>query len=222
MTTEPKPSLTRRLTVLLYGVFSYAIFLGIFLYAFGFLMDIGVPKSLDDPRSGSFLLALIINAFLLGLFAIQHSVMARPWFKRWWTRFVPEPAERSTYVLFTNIALALIFAFWQPMGGIVWQITSPTGKAIAYTIGGLGWALVLAATFLINHFDLFGLRQVWLYFRNTPYTKLEFKTPAFYKDRTSPALRGLDTRVLGDTDDDDCSLGLRPAVHRLHAGCDSI
>ena len=121
------------------------------------------------------------DVLLLVLFAVQHSVMARPWFKRMWTRVVPEPAERSTYVLFSSLALIALFALWQPLGGTVWNIESPAARSLMYELFGLGFGLVLVATFLINHFDLFGLRQVWLYLRGKPYTHLSFRTPLFYK-----------------------------------------
>ncbi len=110
-----------------------------------------------------------MNLGLLGLFAVQHSVMARPAFKRWWTRIVPESAERSTYVLFSSLALIVLFWFWQPMGGVVWDITAPAGVNAMYVAYAAGWALLLYATFLINHFDLFGLRQVWLQLIGKPY-----------------------------------------------------
>ena len=128
-----------------------------------------------------FLYALGIDVLLLGIFAVQHSVMARPWFKRAWTRIVPEPAERSTYVLFSSLALIALFAFWQPLGGTVWNIENPTARLVMYQLFGLGFGVVLIATFLINHFDLFGLRQVWLYLIGKPYTQLSFGTPLFYK-----------------------------------------
>ncbi len=128
-----------------------------------------------------FLYALGIDMLLLGIFAVQHSVMARPWFKRAWTRVVPEPAERSTYVLLSSLALIALFAFWQPLGGTVWNIENPTARLLMYLLFGLGFAIVLISTFLINHFDLFGLRQVWLYLIGRPYTQLSFGTPLFYK-----------------------------------------
>src|SRR5690606_10771565 len=115
------------------------------------------------------------------LFALQHSIMARRAFKRWWTRFVPEPAERSTYTLFSSLALIALFAFWQPMGGVVWQIEQPLARGLLLALFFAGFGLVLVSTFLINHFDLFGLRQVWLHFRSRPYTPLKFGTPGPYR-----------------------------------------
>ncbi len=174
-------SFVARAAALAYGAFCYAMFLGVFLYAIGWIGDFMTPTRLDGPRTGPFWAAVVINLGLLTVFALQHSVMARPTFKRWWTRFVPVPVERSTYVLCTNLALLLMFFAWRPMGGLVWDVQHPIGRAALYTLYGFGWALVLVATFLINHFDLFGLRQVWLYFRGRPYTHLPFATPWPYR-----------------------------------------
>ena len=170
-----------RLLALLYGVVCYCIFFGTFLYAIGFVGNIFVPKSLDSGPETGLLQAALINLGLLTIFALQHSIMARPGFKKTWSAIVAEPIERSTYVLFSSAALILLFAYWQPMGGTVWEVTNPTGMAVLYGMFGFGWLLVLVSTFLINHFDLFGLRQVWLYFRNTEYTPLPFGTPGPYK-----------------------------------------
>jgi methanethiol S-methyltransferase len=173
--------LATRLAVLLYGVVSYAIFFATFLYAVGFIGNFIVPRTIDGEPTVSFWTALLINAGLLGLFAVQHSVMARPSFKRAWTKIVPPPAERSTYVLFSSVALILLFALWQPMGGVIWSVENTVGQAALYALFAFGWGLVLVSTFLINHFDLFGLRHVWLYFRGKPYTFLRFATPGPYK-----------------------------------------
>lgn len=170
-----------RVAIFAYGLASYAIFLATFLYAVGFIGDFGVPKAMDSAREMPLVPALLIDLALLGLFAVQHSLMARPAFKRWWTKVVPEPAERSTYVLFSSLALIALFWFWQPLGGMVWQAESPTGRALLYGAFATGWLLVLVATFLINHFDLFGLRQVWLHLIGRPYTALNFVTPAPYR-----------------------------------------
>jgi protein-S-isoprenylcysteine O-methyltransferase Ste14 len=171
----------KRILTFVYGVGCYVIFLGTFLYAIGFICNLLVPRSIDSAPTSSFITALLVNLGLLALFAVQHSVMARPWFKAWWTRFVPEPAERSTYVLFSSLALILLFAFWQPMGGTVWNLENVTGRVLLHSVGAFGWVLVLVTTFLINHFDLFGLRQVWLYWRGREYTALRFVTPGPYK-----------------------------------------
>src|SRR5215831_16823855 len=163
----------RRIVAFLYGVVCYLAFFATFLYAIGFIGNFGVPKSIDSGPHRSFTYALAVNAALLGLFAIQHSVMARQWFKRAWTRIVPTPVERSTYVLFSSLALILMFWQWRPIGGVIWSVEDPTLK--------LGFGLVLVSTFLINHFDLFGLRQVWLYLLGRPYTTLRFGTPGPYR-----------------------------------------
>jgi methanethiol S-methyltransferase len=175
----PKPM--QRILVLLYGIFNYVVFQLTALYAAGFVGDFGVPKSIDSAPTQPFWLALSVNLGLLSVFSLQHSVMARPAFKRWWTRYVPESAERSTYVLFSCIALILLFAFWEPMGGVVWKVEHPVARGIAYTLFASGWLLVVAMTYQINHFDLFGLRQVWLHFRKRPYTQLSFGTPGLYR-----------------------------------------
>ena len=171
----------KRVLVFVYGVASYGVFFATFLYAVGFLGNFVVPKTMDLPSRMPFFYALGIDLLLLGIFAVQHSVMARPWFKRAWTRVIPEAAERSTYVLISSLALIALFAYWQPLGGTVWNVENPTGRLVMYQLFGLGFGLVLIATFLINHFDLFGLRQVWLYLIGKPYTQLTFRTPLFYK-----------------------------------------
>jgi methanethiol S-methyltransferase len=173
--------MTKRIAILAYGVVSYAIFFATFCYACGFLGNFGVPRTIDSEPLIPLGQALLVNIGLLGLFAVQHSVMARPAFKRVWTRIVPEPAERSTYVLFSSLALIALFVLWQPMGGVIWKVENTVGQAILYTGFAAGWLLVLVTTFLINHFDLFGLRQVWLYFRGREYTHLPFQTPWLYK-----------------------------------------
>ena len=165
---------------LLYGIASYAVFFGTFLYAIGFLGNFLVPRSLDSEAPGAFWPALGIDLLLCTAFAVQHSLMARPAFKRWWTRFVPEPIERSTYVLASSLAMIALFLFWQPLGGVVWSLEAPW-SAIVYAVFGIGWATVLVSTFLIDHFDLFGLRQVVLHFRGKPYVPVGFKDPLPYR-----------------------------------------
>jgi protein-S-isoprenylcysteine O-methyltransferase Ste14 len=118
---------------------------------------------------------------LIAIFGLQHSVMARPGFKRWWTKLIPTPMERGAYMLATNLALALMFWQWRPMGGAIWEIHNPVGQAVAWSLFASGWMMVLYTTFLINHFDLFGLRQVWLYFRGRDYAPLPFVTPGPYR-----------------------------------------
>lgn len=172
---------TKRIVFFLYGVTCYMAFLGTFLYAIGFIGNFGVPTSLDGPADDGLAAALAINAGLLTLFAIQHSVMARKWFKHRWTRIVPQPIERSTYVLFSSLALILLFWQWRAMGGVIWTVESPAAVVTLRVLFAFGWALVLVATFLIDHFDLFGLRQVWLYLIGKPYTAREFATPGPYR-----------------------------------------
>jgi methanethiol S-methyltransferase len=170
-----------RITAFVYGVICYLAFFGTFLYAVGFMGNFGVPKTIDSGREMPFLEALLINSLLLGVFAIQHSVMARPWFKRVWTKLVPETVERSTYVLFSSLALLLLFWLWQPMGGVIWNVENPAARVVLYAIYAIGLLTVLVATFLINHFDLFGLRQVWLKLIGRPYKSLGFSTPGLYR-----------------------------------------
>jgi len=164
-----------------YGGFAYVAFLGTFLYAIGFIANFATPTALDGPATAPFLSALAIDAGLLALFAVQHSVMARRWFKKRWTMVVPKPIERSTYVLFSSLALILLFLEWRPMGVVIWSIEEPVAAAILRGLFAFGCGLVFVATLLINHFDLFGLRQVWLYLRDRPYTPLRFRTPGPYR-----------------------------------------
>ncbi len=171
----------KRTLILAYGAFSYLVFFATFVYAIGFVGDLWVPKTIDGIPQMPVLNALLINAGLLGLFAVQHSVMARPGFKRVLTRCIPVAIERSTYVLASSVALIALFWYWQPMGGVVWHISDPLGRALLYGGFAFGWGLVLVTTFLINHFDLFGLRQVWLRFKDRAYRPLGFVTPGPYK-----------------------------------------
>jgi len=180
----------KRIGVFAYGVVAYAIFFLTFLYAAGFVGNLFVPKSIDSAPQMPFWSALMVNVVLLGVFALQHSVMARPAFKAWWVRFVPQPMERSTYVLFSSLALILLFWQWQPMGGVVWDVQDPAAQAILYALFLFGWLQVLVTTFLINHFDLFGLRQVWLHLLGKPYTPLKFVTPAPYRIVRHPLYLG--------------------------------
>ena len=173
--------MAQRVIFAIYGVVCYVIFFGTFLYAIGFIGGFATPTTLDGPATLPPLAALAINAGLLALFAVQHSVMARPWFKARWTKVVPVPIERSTYVLLSSLALILLFAYWQPMGGVVWSVSDPVARIVLYGLFAFGWLLVLVATFLINHFDLFGLRQVWLYLTGRPYTNPSFGTPLLYR-----------------------------------------
>lgn len=180
----------KKLTIFLYGTLSYGVFLATFLYVIGFVGNLWVPKSIDSAPVGPLGQALVVNLGLLGIFAVQHSLMARPFFKRWLTRFVPESAERSTYVLASSLALVLLVAAWQPMGGTVWDVSGTAMTPVIYAVFGLGWLLVLASTFLIDHFDLFGLRQVWLQLRGRPYTAPEFKERWLYRYIRHPLYLG--------------------------------
>jgi protein-S-isoprenylcysteine O-methyltransferase Ste14 len=170
-----------RFAILAYGVFCYVMFLGIFVYAIGFIGNFIVPVSLDSAPRGTLINAVIVNLLILAVFAIQHSGMARPTFKQWWTKYIPEPIERSTYVLCSNLAMILFYWQWQPMEGVVWDIQNGVGRVALTFVFACGWATILATTFLINHFDLFGLRQVWLHFRGQSYTQLEFGAPGLYR-----------------------------------------
>jgi methanethiol S-methyltransferase len=171
----------KRLSVFMYSVLCYVVFFATFLYAIGFVCNLYVPRSLDGSPVAPLASSLMVDLGLLLLFALQHSVMARPAFKSWWTRLIPEPAERSTYVLASSVALIILFAFWQPLGGVVWGVTQPTAVIVLYSLCAFGWLLVLVSTFLLNHFDLFGLRQAWLFLRGKPYTHLTFSTPGPYR-----------------------------------------
>jgi methanethiol S-methyltransferase len=175
---------------LLYGIIAYVIFFGTFCYAVGFVSSIGVPKHIDSEPQSSLGMAILINAGLLSLFALQHSIMARPAFKRWWTQFIPESIERSTYVLLASLCLILLFLKWEPMGIIVWQVESEGIQFLLQFFCLMGFGIVLVSTFLINHFDLFGLRQVWLQFMDVKYQSLPFRTPFFYKYVRHPLYLG--------------------------------
>lgn len=166
---------------LFYGLVAYFAFLGTILYAIGFVGNLVVPKTIDGRPETSFIKALATDASLLLLFAMQHSSMARPAFKRWWIKIVPAYLERSTFVLLASLCLVLMMWQWQPLGGIAWSIENETVKTILLLAYLSGWAIVFLSTFLINHFDLFGLRQVWFYFKGKPYTQLRFRAPLLYK-----------------------------------------
>ncbi len=180
-----------RLATLLYGTVCYALFFVTFLYLIFFIEGLFVPKSLDAGpvliESGP---AWLINFALISLFGLQHSVMARPWFKKRWTKFVPRSCERSTFVLVTVGILALTFWAWRPMTGVIWDVQQPALRSVIWAISFGGWGIVFLSTFLINHFDLFGLRQVWIRFKNAEYTHLNFQTRSLYKLCRHPLMLG--------------------------------
>ncbi len=171
----------RRIAVLVYGLGCYATFFSTFLYACGFIGGFGVPKTIDSGAEAPLGSALLVNLALLSVFAVQHSGMARRGFKDTWTKIVPPVAERSTYVLASSLLLIFLFWQWRPMPGVVWQVENATARLVLWALFAFGWGLVLVSTFLINHFDLFGLRQVYLYWRGQPYTHLPFATPGPYR-----------------------------------------
>jgi protein-S-isoprenylcysteine O-methyltransferase Ste14 len=180
-----------RILQFLYGIACYLVFLASFLYAIAFVGGFLVPTRLDAPAASTpIVAAILVDALLLLVFAIQHSVMARPWFKRRWTRIVPAPVERSTFVLAASLALALVFWQWRPIGITVWSVEDPLARTLLWSLFAAGWATVLVVTFLINHFDLFGLRQVWLALRGQPYTPIAFRTPLPYRHVRHPLYLG--------------------------------
>jgi protein-S-isoprenylcysteine O-methyltransferase Ste14 len=180
----------RKLLAALYSALVYALFLGVFLYAIGFVEDVLVPKSIDSGTSGSVALSLLIDAGLLALFAVQHSVMARPGFKRVWTRIVPEESERSTFVLFASLALALVCWQWRPLPQSVWSIEDPIAAKGLLVVSWSGWGLLLLSTFLISHFHLFGLSQGFARLLGSKFPEPAFVTPFLYRWLRHPIYAG--------------------------------
>jgi len=175
----------------LYGVVCYAIFLVSFLYAVGFVGNLPLlPKTIDSLPAGAMPDALLVDMLLLGLFAVQHSLMARPAFKQRWTEVVPKSVERSTYVLFSSLLLALLYWKWQALPALVWDVEGNSARLLLQALFFLGWLIVLTSTFMINHFDLFGLRQVYLRLKSAPYTPLPFTKFALYRFVRHPIMLG--------------------------------
>lgn len=174
----------------IYAAVVYLIFLGAFLYAIGFVGNYLAPKSIDSGKEGDFVTSIIIDLVLLGLFAVQHSLMARPFFKRWWGRVVPPVIERSTYVLLASLLLILLFWQWQSLTGAIWSVPGQPGNIILQAISLVGWLIVLTSTFMINHFDLFGLRQAYLYLKGEPYHHLPFTVRYLYHFIRHPIMLG--------------------------------
>ncbi|PHN07941.1 methanethiol S-methyltransferase [Flavilitoribacter nigricans] len=179
-----------RFFFLIYGGIAYLLFLATFLYTVGFTTNLFVPKTISGHPELPWINALLNNLVLLGIFAIQHSVMARKGFKKWWTQVIPDPIERSTYVLFSSLVLILLIWKWQPMGGVIWSLSSPFLSGLLVAVSLLGYTLILASSFMIDHFDFVGLRQVWRYFRNQSYEPLKFTTAYLYKYVRHPLYLG--------------------------------
>ena len=176
---------------MLFAVVAYAIFFATFLYLIAFVGNVAVvPRTVDSGPSAAPATALIINIGLIALFGVQHSVMARKGFKQWWTRVVPVAAERSVYVLMASAALIILMSLWRPIEGTVWSVTNPLGETVLWTLFGLGWAIVLISTFLLNHFELFGLQQAWLHLRGRQAAPPELRQPMFYKWVAHPLYSG--------------------------------
>jgi len=180
----------KRAAILLYGIGSYAAGMASLVYMIGWLGNILIPRSMDSPATNSLGYAVIINLTVFLVFCVQHSLMARPAFKKWWTRIIPESTERRTYVLFSGLALFAVMLCWQPMGGDIWRVENQAIRCAIHPLYVVGWGILVGSTFALNHFDLFGLRQVWLQFRNRPYTHLEFATPGPYRLVRHPLYAG--------------------------------
>jgi protein-S-isoprenylcysteine O-methyltransferase Ste14 len=178
-----------RAAVLAFGVIAYSVFFAIFLYLIGFLSNAVVPKTINTGTTGSTLEAVLVNVGILAIFAVQHTIMARPAFKRWWTQIVPEAIERSIFVLVTSLILCLLAWQWRPLPDVIWNIEGAVGYCI-YGISALGWGIVLLSTFLIDHFDLFGLKQTFFYATGRNYRGAQFRERVLYKIVRHPLMLG--------------------------------
>ncbi|MGB0505229.1 MAG: methanethiol S-methyltransferase [Pikeienuella sp.] len=179
-----------RLFGFIYGIAAYFIFFGSFLYTIGFIGNIVVPRGIDGGAEGPVVMAVIVNLVVLSVFAIQHSVMARPGFKRVWTKIIPQAVERSTYVLMSSLALVLILVFWQPITPVIWDQSGTTLGYVLLTVHWVGWLIVLTSTFMINHFDLFGLKQVYVNLKKTDFRETGFRKVLFYRLVRHPIMAG--------------------------------
>ncbi len=186
---HPPPARTRALIILVYAAAVYLFMLAVLGYAIGFFADFAVPKGIDQGPRAAAAVAVALDAALLMLFAVQHTVMARPWFKRHWTRIVPAAAERTTYVLAASLALALVFWGWRPVGGTVWSLPG-SAAGVVWALYAAGWVLAVSSTFMISHFDLFGLRQAWLHARGTRYSASPFTERGLYRRIRHPLMAG--------------------------------
>jgi methanethiol S-methyltransferase len=179
-----------KLVAFLFGIVAYLVFAIVIVYAIGFVCGLVVPKTIDSGPAGPLVESIVINLVLMTIFALQHSVMARPQFKAWWTTIVPKSVERSTYVLLASLALALVFWQWRPIPGVVWEVKEPTLAAFLLYLGLFGWVLVFISTFMINHFELFGLHQVANNLAGKPMPAMKFKTPMLYNVVRHPIYLG--------------------------------
>jgi protein-S-isoprenylcysteine O-methyltransferase Ste14 len=182
--------LMKRFLTVGYGVAAYLLFLAAFLYLFGFVGNFWVPRTVDRGLSAPVGQAVLIDLLLLGAFGVQHSVMARPAFKAWWTRFVPASVERSTYVLLSSAVLVLLYWQWRTLPAVIWDVWQPAGRLSLWTLFWLGWVIALVSTFMVSHFDLFGLRQVYLAWRGKPYTHIGFHARWLYRLVRHPLMLG--------------------------------
>ena len=206
--------LMKRYLTIGYGAAAYLLFLAAFLYLVGFVGNLWVPRTVDHGLSAPIGEAVLVNMLLVGAFGVQHSVMARPAFKTWWTRFVPPSIERSTFVVLSSAVLVLLYWQWRTMPAVIWDVWQPAGRTALWALFWLGWAIVLAATFMVSHFDLFGLRQVYLAWRGKPYTHVGFHARLLYRLVRHPTHARFRHRLLGDAHHD----GRTPALLDRHDG----